>query len=139
MDTDADHARIRVAVEDHAHRYYGGPLHLGRSDAARYVTEGHLGQHPLKETWQAVAELIEARPEVLTWTAADVAERRQVRAEQCEALAHEAHDHMVAGRTPEAEAAVGRGEVLDPDHRVLGRYSWTQIRKALEPTTEEVA
>ncbi len=56
--TDVDLARIRVAAEDNAHRYYGGPLNLSRVDAARYITEGHLKQYPLKETWQQVATLI---------------------------------------------------------------------------------
>lgn len=126
-----DLARIRNATEDNAHRYYGGPLSLGKDDAARYVAEGHLKQYPLAETWREVAALLDARPEILTLTAAEVEQRRTNRANLCEEYAHNAHRHLVTGWVDDAHGLIDDGELLDPDHRVLGRYSWQQIRDAV--------
>lgn len=138
MFTDIDHARIQVATEDNAHRYYGGPLNFGKADAARYVTEGHLKEYPLAETWREVTALIEARPEMLTWTAAEVQQRQQALADMCEEYAVSAHRHMVTGWTDDAHGLINDGELCNPDHRVLGRYSWQQLHDAVDAEAVEV-
>lgn len=130
-----DLARVRIATEDHAARYYGGPLNLGRDDAARYTAEGHLGKlcdrYRLAAVWRAVAAVIDERPELLTATEVERTARREERARRCEDAAHRAHELFQAGWGGDALAAVAEGEQADPDHRVAGRHTWTDLRKII--------
>lgn len=130
-----DRERVRVAAEDHAGRYYGGPMRLGRDSAARYTAEGHLrglcDQYTLGEVWRAVAEVIDARPALLTDTDQVRAARKAERAARCDQAADAAYQAWNAGDADRALRELDRGELIDPDHRISRWYSWEDLRKVV--------
>lgn len=127
-----DLARVRIAVEDHAADYYGGPWNFGRSDAARYTAEGHLGrlcdQHGLKVVWQAVAAVIDERPELLTAGKEQRHARELGREGDCRRRAQQALDAYRAGCHAAALAEIDAGELVDPDYTSAG-WSWDRMRQ----------
>src|SRR5687768_16284679 len=92
-----DRRRDVIAVQYHAHCFYGGVLHLSSDDAARYVAETYLAHLPLAESWPAATAVIGAHPEELTHTAWHVAEAQRQRAEQSETAAHQARQLLDSG------------------------------------------
>jgi hypothetical protein len=126
-----DFPRIRVAVEDNAYRYIGGPFNMGAEAAVRYVCEGHLKDYPLREVWEHVAAYIDAYPQVLAYTPADVAIAQQERNERCDDLAHEAYEAMNEGDIADALALIDDAERTNPDYRVAGRHTWDDLREAI--------
>ena len=136
-----DLIRVRIATEDNAGRYFGGPLGLSQSDAARYTSEGHLSKlcdrYGLATVWRAVAEVIEARPELLTDSEEVRQQRARDRAAACEAANVSAGDAYKAGNYPAALAALDEGDRADPDHRVNGRHSWASLRELVHTKRED--
>jgi N12 class adenine-specific DNA methylase len=133
--TPVELATIRVAVEDHAARYHGGPLKLGRESAARYVSEGHLGalvdRHRLKEVWETVAAHIDSHPELLELGEAERAAAQSARRERASAVDREALTAYKAGDLDRASELIDAAELIDPDFGDQGR-SWTRAREAIE-------
>lgn len=129
-----DQARIRNAVAEHAAGYHGGPLQLSQDDAARYVSEGHLGplvsRHGLNAVWEAVAAEIARNPDSLVDNRK--ARSAEIRAKS-EATAVRALEHFKAGELDEALAALAEGEAADPDFRSAGRgHTWSSMRDAIQ-------
>jgi preprotein translocase subunit YajC len=135
-----DQARIRNAVAEHAAGYYGGPLNLGRDDAARYVSEGHLGplvsRHGLNDVWEAVAAEIERNPDALT---PDRAGRSRAIRERADDASTRALAHFKAGELDQALAAIAEGEAADPDFRTARGVSWSSMREAIDRKRSEPA
>lgn len=127
-------ARIRVAVEDHAARYFGGPLGLARDDAARYVSEGHLkslvDKYGLREVWDGVAAELEARPELLERDEAARAASRAARHERAAATSRDALAAYKTGDVDGALKALDAGELIDPEYRYRG-VSWDRARELI--------
>ncbi len=141
MLTPVDHARIRDAVADHAARYVGGPLGLGRDAAARYVSEGQLQnlvtRHGFGVVRDAVAAVIDADPAVLQRSEATRTRERDEREAHAERLATRAREALEHRNVDRALDLVRQAELIDPDHR-CGRsdrnmfgYTWDDIRKSI--------
>jgi hypothetical protein len=143
--TAIEQATIRNAVTDQAGGYFGGPLHLGKADAARYVSEGHLGKlcdkYSLSEVWRAVAEVIAADESVLHRTHEQRTQGREEREARCERMAEEAFAAYQAGDLTAAAALIDEAELVDPSYRsgrskqVYG-YDWADIRAAITRRSE---
>lgn len=133
MFSSAEQAQIRQAAEDHAGRYFGGPLGLGRDDAARYVAEGHLGdvcdRHGLAAVWQAVADLIDQHPRVLDrrLSDAELGQRQADRSARAAELSRQAAAAFRAGQIARALALIDEGEQACPGYRA-GLRSWDDLR-----------
>lgn len=132
MFTPAEQAQIRQAAEDHAGRYVGGPLGLGREDAARYVAEGHLGglcdRHGLAAVWQAVADFIDQHPRVLERLSdAELGQRQAARSARAAELSRQAAAAFRAGDADRALALIDEGEQACPGYRA-GLRSWDDLR-----------
>lgn len=135
-----DQIRVRIATEDHAATYHGGPLGLGPADAARYVSEGHLAnlcdRHGLGDVWRAVAAVLEANPQLLT----DSRQTRQMRARRraaaCEGKAMQAYQLVRDRQYSRALAALSDAEQIDPDHLVDGLRSWDSLRQIVQTKAE---
>ena len=129
----AERAQIRQAAEDHAGRYFGGPLGLGRDDAARYVAEGHLGdvcgRHGLAAVWKAVADFIDQHPQVLDRRLSDVeiSQRQADRSARAAELSRQAAAAFRAGDADRALALIDEGEQTCPGYRA-GLRSWDDLR-----------
>jgi len=140
MFTPAEEAQIRQAAEDYAGRYFGGPLGLGREDAARYVAEGHLGglcdRHGLAVVWQAVADHVDRHPQVLDrrLSDAEIRQRQTARAAEARELSRQAARAFRAGQLDRALALIDEGEQVCPEHRAGGR-SWDELRARVRGTT----
>lgn len=134
-----DLARVRIAVEDHAAAYYGGPMHLGRADAVRYVTEAYLKTLPWKAAWRAVEAEVDARPEVLTWTEMQRAENKIARAEACNAADTRIIERFDAGDIDGALAVIDEAELINPDYRVNGWHTWGRLRDLIRQHAAKTA
>jgi hypothetical protein len=129
--TPVEQAMIRHAVQDYAGRWYGqvGVFAFGRSDAARYVSEGHLGRlcdrHTLRAVWRAVAAEIDADPSVLEtrYTDAHLAEREAARRAAADEADGRAHAAFAGGDLDATLAAIDDAELAAPTHR-----DWNGIR-----------
>ena len=129
----AEQAQIRQAAEDHAGRYFGGPLGLGRDDAARYVAEGHLGdvcdRHGLAAVWREVSHFIDQHPRVLDQRLSDdeLRQRQADRSAQAAELSRQAAAAFRAGDADRALALIDEGEQTCPGYRA-GLRSWDDLR-----------
>lgn len=133
--TPVDRARVRLAVEDYAGRYHGGPLGLGREDTIRYLVEGHLaaleGRYGTQAVWDAVAEVLLEHPEALEqqWTEAELTARQRARAARADELVAEAGRALKAGDRERALALVDEAALTAPDHCPRHRaYDWYRQR-----------
>ena len=133
MFSTAEQVQIRQATEDHAGRYFGGPLGLGREDAARYVAEGHLGglcdRHGLAAVWKAVADIIDQHPQVLDQRLSDdeLRQRQADRSARAAELSRQAAAAFRAGDADRALALIDEGEQVCPGYRA-GLRSWDDLR-----------
>ena len=109
---------IGYTADDHAGRYYGGPLGLNANDAARYVTEGHLGhlitRHGFGAVWDAVASHLAGNPSVLTLTNTARTEARKGRIASAEQHRKDAKRSFKVGDFDSALAMIADAERLDP-------------------------
>ena len=116
--TELEIAEIGHAADDHAARYYGGPLELCRDDAARYVSEGHLGhlisRHGLGTVWAAVADYLSRNPAVLELTEIARTEARHARIDAAEQARRNAKRNFDAGDFDSSLAMIAAAERLDP-------------------------
>lgn len=135
-----EQATIRNAVADHAAQHYGGPFNMGRSDAARYTSEGPLkdltNKHDLKSVWQAVDHVIGEDPSVLTRSESERAAGKVERTGRAEAKAKEALTAFQGNDLDGASRLLDEGETIDPAHRygaigVAPGRSWDQMRDAV--------
>ena len=133
--TPADRARVRLAVEDYAGRYHGGPLGLGREDTVRYLVEGHLAalerRYGTQAVWDAVAEVLAEHPEALKqqWTETELAVRQRARAARADELLATAGRALKIGNRERALALVDEAELAAPDHCPRHRdYDWYRQR-----------
>lgn len=130
-------ARVAIAVEDHAHTYYGGPLKLSLWDCARYVTEAYLmgadkAGLSLNDGHDAVTAYLEECPDALTYTDKQVENARLERALYCESMSKRARETMAAGNYIDADDLIDAGEAVNPDHLCGGRHSWDTVREIIE-------
>jgi len=133
--TPIDQARVRLAVEDYAGRYYGGPLGLGREDTIRYLVEGHLSalerRYGTQAVWDVVAEVLLEHPEALEqqWTEDEVTARQRARAARADELVAEAGKVLKAGDRERALALIDEAALTAPDHSPRHRdYEWYRQR-----------
>lgn len=130
-----DLVRIEIATEQHAAGYFGGPLELGQDSAARYVAEGHLGtlcdRYGLGPVWEAVAEVLQQRPELLTLTMRQREQLRQERADCCQEVFSRADVAFRAADYPAALSALDEGERIAPDHQPIDWSSWEDLRQVV--------
>lgn len=133
-------ARVAHACEDYAGCWYGrqpSGLVFSRTDCARYVSEGYLGDlhdshkggHTLAEVWDAVAAYLDGHPGILAagrLSDGQRAERQAARDAKAKALLGEAHAAFTAGRCVEALDLVDRAEVASP-----GSARWESYRRSI--------
>jgi hypothetical protein len=130
---------IGYTADDHAGRYYGGPLGLNADDAARYVTEGHLGhliaRHGFGAVWDAVANHLACNPSVLTLTNTARTEARNGRIASAEQHRKDAKRSFDIGDFDSALALIADAERLDPH---FGGYASIRlmISQAANPAAE---
>ncbi|GAA4439211.1 hypothetical protein [Phytohabitans houttuyneae] len=125
-------AMIRHAVQDYAGRWYGqvGAMTFGRDDAARYVSEGHLGmlcdRYTLKQVWRAVAEVINEDPAVLELRLSDaeVEERAAARRAAADEIDQRAAAAFHAGDLAGTLALIDEAELAAPTYR-----NWDDLRR----------
>lgn len=121
-------AIIRQLVEDNAPNIFGGPLHIGMDDTARYLAEGHimraLPHLTLKEAWRAAANVLASEPTLVheaPVTDQELALRDAKRLRAAEELIDRAGVEMKAGRYEEALGLVDLAEMVAPLLRPNGR------------------
>jgi hypothetical protein len=128
-----DQARIRHAVAEHAAKLYANPMIRGnRDDVARYLSEGELtavtDRHGLKTMWAAVSQAIDADPDALTRTEADITARREQRQAEAARLSSEAAAAMKAGDPDRALDLIDAGEQADPEFTTGRGRGWESLR-----------
>lgn len=130
----ADLARIRAALAEHGGGYYGGPLAMGKGDAARYTTEGHLKDLTAKyghdAVQQAVAAEIARNPGVLDLKPGSPEHKAMLadRLAASQAASKRALAAVKAGDHDEAQRIIDQAELADPNYRE-GGFSWGDMRK----------
>jgi hypothetical protein len=122
-------AIVAHACEDFAGRYIGGIFGFGRSDAIRYVAEGHLrplsGRYDFATLCAAVAEFVDTHPEVLDRRLSDAeVDAQQARRDgDANAIDREALAAFKVGDFAAALDALDRAEVASPLLR-----DWESVR-----------
>lgn len=115
---------IGYATEDHAARYFGGPMCLGVEDSARYVTEGHLGHlaelYGFGRVWDAVADFIAGNPEVLGRNERQRADRQVERQATAAELRRDAKRCFNRSEFDRAETLILAAKRLDPQFGGFG-------------------
>ncbi|WP_434740745.1 hypothetical protein [Micromonospora sp. SH-82] len=131
-----DRVTIAHTCQDWAATYNGGPLHLTRHDAVRYLADGHLdaltARHGRDTIWQAVAAYLDAHPDTLTAPRTTQAQRAHRQAERdTRAAAHlaAAKDHHLRNLPYEALGLIDRAELASPTYRDFDRYRQYVHRK----------
>ncbi|WP_280489206.1 hypothetical protein [Nocardia carnea] len=125
--TPVERKLIEYAADDFAAQYYGGPFNFGIGDAARYVTEGHLGTladaYGLAPVADAVEAYLRQRPEVLHRSKADRQRGAAARAEEWQRLIIAAGEAFQAGELDRARRLVDDAESVEPRRSVAGYRS----------------
>jgi hypothetical protein len=132
-----DMRRIDLAIHLHGPRYFGGPCGFGRSDTARYVTEGHLRnlveRHSLRVVWDTVAErLADYTDEDLAGGHLATIDRGQEHAARMEAIWTAADKAYRDGNVPTAIEFLRGGHAADPDHCPRPGRTWADLVAILE-------
>lgn len=127
--TAVDLVVVAHACQDYAGRYIGGPLGLGRSDAIRYVAEGHLREleqrHDFRTLYAAVKGYVDAHPDVLEHRATDaeLVERSAAREVAANAVDQLALAAFNAGDYAAALQLLDRAELEAP-----ALCNWDKVR-----------
>lgn len=116
--TEFELLEIGYTTEEHAARYFGGPMHFDATDAARYTTEGHLDHlvaaHGLRRVWDAVADFIGVNPEVLERDERQRAARQAERQSSATELRRAAKQSYNRAEYDRAEELILAAQRLDP-------------------------
>ncbi|MFE9187836.1 hypothetical protein ACFYMB_31410 [Micromonospora haikouensis] len=137
--TAAARASIAYVCEDWASHYHGGPFHLTKDDAVRYLADSHFdkltAEHGRAAIWNAVAAHLAANPHLLTAPHTTQAERdlRQAsRDARAGTYLDAARRHHNTGLPYEALALIDRAELASPTLKDYARFR-AAVRKAKPP------
>lgn len=135
--TELEVLEIGYAAEDHAARYYGGPMRFGVTDAARYVAEGHLHHlielHGFSRIWDMVAVYLTAHPEVLELSEQQRADRAADRRATAAELRRDAKRSFNRTEYDRADELITAAQRLEPR---FGGYASIQERIAAARTSD---